>query len=78
MRAKLLELIANYTQVRSAKKMTREEYHALSKEKREEIFGRGTKAAIAETHAFGLPTTHGDGKGIYKLYPDGHREYPLI
>ena len=32
-------------------------------------------AAIARTHAAGRPTTHADNKGIYRLYPDGHKIY---
>ena len=34
-----------------------------------------TQSAIAHSHALGLPTTHGDQKGVYLLYPDGHKEY---
>jgi hypothetical protein len=33
------------------------------------------KKAIDETHAAGRPSYHGDGKGEYYLYPDGHKEY---
>jgi ribosomal protein L5 len=58
-----------------SKKMTIDEYFDLSKEKQEEMLSRATKAAITRAHALGLATTHGDGKGIYKLYPDGHKEY---
>jgi HSP90 family molecular chaperone len=75
MRAKLLQLIENYTQVRSSKKLSIDEYFGLSKEEQEEILGRASKAAITNAHALGLATTHGDEKGIYKLYPDGRREY---
>lgn len=60
------------------KKMTIDEYFDLPKEEKEKIFARATKAAIAEAHALGLATTHGDGKGIYKLYPDGRREYTRL
>jgi hypothetical protein len=70
--------LPDFLKVTKERKLTIDEYHALSKEKREEIFRRGTKAAIAQTHALGLPTTHGDGKGIYKLYPDGHKEYTKL
>ncbi len=41
----------------------------------ERIFGEATKEAIASAHAAGLYTTHGDDKGVFRLYPDGHREY---
>lgn len=43
----------------------------------EEITASFTEAvteAIAETHALGLPTTHGDGENIFRIYPDGHKE----
>lgn len=33
------------------------------------------KRAIQETHAAGQPTTHGDGDRIYRLHPDGRKEY---
>ena len=41
----------------------------------ERIFAKAVKKAIAETHALGLPTAHGDNNGLYYLYPDGHKEY---
>lgn len=40
----------------------------------ERLAERG-KQIIAETHAAGRPTTHGDSRGVYQLYPDGHRQY---
>jgi hypothetical protein len=39
------------------------------------IVKQATKKAIAETHAAGRPSTHGDDKGVYQLYPDGRKEY---
>ena len=41
----------------------------------ERIFGEATKEAMASAHAAGLYTTHGDDKGVFRLYPDGHKEY---
>lgn len=41
----------------------------------ERIFAKAAKKAIAESHAMGLPTAHGDNIGLYYLYPDGHKEY---
>ena len=35
------------------------------------IFGEATRKAIAETHAVGRPSCHGDNLGVYNLYPDG-------
>lgn len=36
-------------------------------------FEEAVTEAIAETHALGLPTTHGDGENIFKIYPDGRK-----
>lgn len=36
---------------------------------------KAAKKAIDETHTAGRPSYHGDGKGEYYLYPDGHKEY---
>lgn len=32
-------------------------------------------SAVARTHAAGRFSTHGDEKGVYRLYPDGRKEY---
>ena len=32
-------------------------------------------SAVARTHAAGCFSTHGDEKGVYRLYPDGRKEY---
>ena len=42
------------------------------------ISTEGVKAAIADLHAAGIPSVHGDAKGIYKLYPDGYKEYTKL
>lgn len=47
----------------------------MNKEEQETLLAEGTKKAIAETHAAGRSTTHGDDKGVYNLYPDGRKEY---
>jgi len=44
-------------------------------EEKEAVVQEATRKAIAETHAAGRPSTHGDEKGVYQLYPDGHKEY---
>ena len=41
----------------------------------ERIFAKAVKKAIARTHAAGRPSFHGDGFGLFYLYPDGHKEY---
>lgn len=78
MRAKLLQLIEDYTNARSGGKLTIDELFDLSKEEKETLLSEVGKTAIAEAHALGLATTHGDEKGIYKLYPDGHKEYTKL
>lgn len=42
------------------------------------LAGEAAKEAIDETHAAGRPSTHGDEKGVYHLFPDGHREYTKL
>ncbi len=37
------------------------------------VFTQAAAAGIAELHAKGIPSTHADEKGVYKLYPDGHK-----
>ena len=39
------------------------------------LAGEAAKEAIDETHAAGRPSTHGDEKGVYHLFSDGHKEY---
>ena len=43
-----------------------EEFIELSKEEQEKIFGEATRKAIAETHAAGRPSCHGDNKGDFE------------
>ncbi len=50
-------------------------WYEMTKEEREKCLGEATRKAIAETHAAGRSTAHGDSKGVYLLYPDGHKEY---
>lgn len=47
----------------------------MTDEEMEALFAEAARKAIAETHAAGRPSTHGYAKGIYHLYPDGHKEY---
>ncbi|MGL5258340.1 MAG: hypothetical protein ACRC76_15030 [Proteocatella sp.] len=44
----------------------------------EDLAGAAAKEEIAKTHAAGRPSTHGDEKGVYHLFPDGHKEYIKI
>jgi hypothetical protein len=47
----------------------------LTSEETDALVGEAAKKAIAETHGAGRPSTHGDEKGVYLLYPDGRKEY---
>mgnify|MGYP000894749970 CR=1 FL=1 len=47
----------------------------LTNELANEYFAKAVKKAIARTHAAGRPSFHGDGFGLFYLYPDGHKEY---
>ncbi|MBN2223708.1 MAG: hypothetical protein JW765_03440 [Deltaproteobacteria bacterium] len=72
MRAKLLEMI---NQVITAEAAGRKDFLAMGREERTAIYAEGIRAEVAGHHTAGRYTTHGDDKGIYRLYPDGHREY---
>lgn len=50
-------------------------FASMPKKEIEALYGSATRAAVEADHAEGFPTTHGDEKGIYRLYPDGHKEY---
>lgn len=50
----------------------------LSKAETEELLAQSAAEEIAKTHAAGRPTTHGDKKGVYQLFPNGRREYVKI
>jgi hypothetical protein len=50
-------------------------FFAMSKDEKEALLKEAADEAIAEAHAAGRPSTHGDEKGVYRLYPDGHKEY---
>lgn len=50
-------------------------FSELSREEKEALLGEATKEAISDAHSRGCYTTHGDEKGVYHLYPDGHKEY---
>jgi hypothetical protein len=77
MRAKLLTLMASYNEEKNKKETIKDfkKFLEMPKKEREAMLSEATHKAIAETHALGLPTTHGDNKGVYRLYPDGHKEY---
>lgn len=47
----------------------------MSTEEKEAVAREAARKAIADTHAAGRPSTHGDEKGVYQLYPDGRKEY---
>jgi hypothetical protein len=80
MRAKLLELVESYNEKKSKKETasTFREFLETPKEKREAMLAEAAHKSIAETHALGLPSSQSDDKGIYRLYPDGHKEYRML
>ena len=57
------------------KKTTIKDFWDMTKEETEELFGEATKRAIKKHHDAGRCTSHADAKGVYKLYPDGRKEY---
>jgi hypothetical protein len=71
MRAKVAELISEFIKKETEGLSLLE----MTKEQKEARAGKATRAAVARSHALGHPTAHADEKGVYKLYPDGHREY---
>lgn len=67
MRQKLLKLMREYTE--------KKDFFVMNKNEQEAYLARATDKAIADTHEGGRPSVHGDEKGVYELYPDGHKEY---
>lgn len=57
---------------------TEPDFITMGKDEIEALYGEATGEAIASTHAQGFPTTHADDRGIYRLYPDGHKEYIYV
>ena len=55
--------------------LRKKSFRSMTKEEKQALLKEAAQEAIAEVHAAGLPTAHGDDKGVYLLYPDGHREY---
>lgn len=53
----------------------KEDIFDMDKEEQEAYLAKATHNAIAETHASGRPSAHGDEKGVYELYPEGRRKY---
>ena len=51
------------------------DFFEMNKEEKETLFAQATREAIKRAHAAGRHTTHGDDKGVYQLYPDGHKVY---
>ena len=39
------------------------------------LLKRAAEEAISKTHRAGIASTHGDDGGIYRLHPDGRKEY---
>ncbi len=47
----------------------------MKKPTERQLLHQAARTAIQEAHQAGLATTHGDDKGVYRLHPDGRREY---
>ena len=82
MRETLLKIIGEYTEYEedmedkmSGKKKVDIWEWMQNADLAERIFAKAVKKAIARTHAAGRPSFHGDGFGLFYLYPDGHKEY---
>ena len=73
MRAKVLQLIEKYTHEKSKSK--KNGFLEMSKTEIEAVYGEETRKAIKKHYAAGRFTTHGDEKGVYRLYPNGRKEY---
>ena len=72
MRAKLLELM---DQAIAAGAEAKKDFFAMSAEERTVLYAQGIREDVARHHAAGRYTTHGDETGVYRLYPDGRKEY---
>jgi hypothetical protein len=72
MERKVLGLVKRH---RGNKQKTKRSFFGMSRHEEEALLKEAADEAIAKTHAAGLPTTHGDEKGVYRLYPDGRKEY---
>ena len=72
MKGKVLGLVKGYT---GNKPKIKKSFFGMNKDEKEALLKEAADEAIAEAHAGGRPTIHGDAKGVYALYPDGHKEY---
>ncbi|MCF8054399.1 MAG: hypothetical protein K9K75_04180 [Deltaproteobacteria bacterium] len=57
------------------KSLTEKGFFELSYEEDQSLMKEIGVKAIAEAHSLGLATAHGDDRGLFYRYPDGHREY---
>lgn len=72
MRAKLLVLM---DQAIATGAEAKKDFFAMTKEDRTALYAQGIRAEVKRHHAEGRYTTHGDERGVYRLYPDGRKEY---
>ena len=72
MRAKLLELMNDAI---AADTEAKKNFFDMSTEERTAMYDQGIRTEVARHHAGGRYTTHGDERGVYRLYPDGRKEY---
>lgn len=50
------------------------DFFDMTTEEMEELLAKATREAIKNLHDKGIPSTHGDGKEVYRIYPDGRKE----
>jgi hypothetical protein len=74
MRAKLLQLMG---QAIAAGNEAKKSFFAMSAEERTAMYAEGVHAEAARHHVEGRYTTHGDENGVYRLYPDGRKQYVI-
>jgi hypothetical protein len=72
MRAKLLQLM---NEAVAASAESKKDFFTMSAEERTALYAQGIREDVARHHAEGRYTTHGDEAGVYRLYPDGRKEY---
>lgn len=50
------------------------DFFDMSTEEMEKLLSEATRKAIKNLHDKGIPSIHGDGNEVYKIYPDGRKE----
>ncbi len=72
MRAKLLDLMGQEIAANGAAK---KDFFSMTGRERAAMYAEGIRDEVSRHHAADRYTTHGDEKGVYRLYPDGRKQY---